>query len=109
MKRTLATIIAVSLIGTSAVAAGEVSFAYHARELATNTARAAVHERLIAAAGEFCMVESRRSLKAFRREKSCVAEVAGQLVARIGDDSLSAVHAASTGYSDDGARRSAAR
>jgi UrcA family protein len=87
-----AAFLAAALLGAAPASAASLSFAYHLDELATEPGRLALHERLTGAAREFCQIESRRSLKAFRREAQCIAEVSGTLVDRIGDARLNALH-----------------
>lgn len=86
--------LAATLTTAAAAQAADVTFAFHRSELSSDIGRSALHDRMLASVKEFCMVESRRSLKAFRKEGKCVADLSGQLVERIADPSLSALHAA---------------
>ncbi len=76
------------------------AFRYSPAELHSDSGRSAVYERLRATADAFCTIESRRSLKAFRREKACVTEISGIFVDKIGDADLSALHIAEVTVSE---------
>lgn len=93
MKRAAATIVAFVLVAGGTAHAGHARFALDSAELQSAGGAASVYERLRAVAVDYCQVESRRSLKAFRREEACIADISGQFVERIGDSRLTALHA----------------
>lgn len=97
MRKPVALLTAFVFAGASHAQAASLSFAFHAHELSSDASRDALHDRLTTAAREFCMIESRKSLKAFRQEKACVAEIADTLVERIDDARLAALHATENG------------
>lgn len=92
MLRFVAVVVVAALGAAAPASAAGVSFAYHAWELQSDGARSALHDRMLIAVKGFCMMESRRSLKAFRQEQKCIAEMSDALVARIGDSSLASLH-----------------
>lgn len=92
MKLSILAVGALLASATSANAA-TASFHYSPAELVREDGARTVHERLVKTATDFCMIESRRSLKAFRREKACISEIADTFVERIDDARLTALHA----------------
>ena len=92
----IASLAALGCLAAPAVAGDGLRFGYRAEELWSDVGRRGVIERARSAAKEYCMMESRRSLKAFETERSCVADVAGQIVDRIGDADLASTYRAQT-------------
>lgn len=86
--------LAAALAGlATAASADEIHFRFHADDL---TNRAALYERMAAAAAKACETPGRRSLSVVRDDRACAADLLDDFVAAAGSAALAAIHAEET-------------
>ncbi len=94
-RKGLAFLAAVSLAGLSTTAgAADISFRYHASDLASP---AALYQRMAARAEAACATSGRKGLWSVRAQQDCAADLLDDFVAGAASPSLTAVHQQSSG------------
>lgn len=72
--------------------ASDVEFAYAARDLSNSASIARLYERLEEKASDACALYENSGLLALQYRRACAAELTAELVAKIGDGTLAALH-----------------
>lgn len=91
MKKLVIAVIGVACFGAgNAVAADQYELAYSKQELASHQGVATVHKRVLRTAKAFC--PSYSEVRDVRRVRSCVQDVADDLVSKIDHPKLTSYH-----------------